>query len=133
MGVSGVIIEDKTGLKKNSLLGPSSANGSIVSKSLAGRSALEKRRGVINEFMIIGRIESLILHGGIDDALLRAHAYVGAGADGVMIHGRKPDPSRFLNFATDSEHLIPFLSSLLCLPRTTVSMKRSCLNAASMS
>ncbi|MCR5837084.1 MAG: isocitrate lyase/phosphoenolpyruvate mutase family protein, partial [Lachnospiraceae bacterium] len=51
-----------------------------------------------DDFMIIARIESLILEQGMDDALNRAKAYVKAGADGIMIHSRKKDPSEILEF-----------------------------------
>jgi 2-methylisocitrate lyase-like PEP mutase family enzyme len=98
MGVSGVIIEDKTGSKKNSLLGPYAGQQQHSVEEFSRKIGAGKAAQVTDEFMIIGRIESLILVVGVDDALLRAHAYVGAGADGVMIHGRKPDPSEISEF-----------------------------------
>lgn len=100
MGVSAVIIEDKTGLKKNSLFGTEVAQTqdsieSFCQKILAGKKAQKTR-----EFMIIARIESLILEKGMEDALTRAEAYVNAGADGIMIHSRKKDPSEIFEFIT---------------------------------
>ena len=98
MGVSAVIIEDKTGLKKNSLFGTEveqtqdSIEG-FTEKIRAGKEALRTE-----EFMIIARIESLILERGMEDALTRAFAYVEAGADGIMIHSRKKDPGEILEF-----------------------------------
>lgn len=98
MGVSAVIIEDKTGLKKNSLFGTEveqtqDSIESFTAKIRAGRQALRTE-----EFMIIARIESLILERGMEDALGRAFAYVEAGADGIMIHSRKKEPGEILEF-----------------------------------
>lgn len=98
MGVSAVIIEDKTGLKKNSLFGTEVEQTqdtieNFTAKIRAGKSALRTE-----EFMIIARIESLILEQGMEDALTRAFAYVEAGADGIMIHSRKSEPSEILEF-----------------------------------
>lgn len=98
MGISAVIIEDKTGLKKNSLFGTEveqtqDSIENFCAKIRAGKDALRTE-----EFMIIARIESLILEKGMDDALERAFAYVEAGADGIMIHSRKKDPAEIIEF-----------------------------------
>lgn len=98
MGVSAVIIEDKTGLKKNSLFGndvkqTQDTIENFCEKIRAGKAALRT-----DEFMIIARIESLILEQGMEDALKRADAYVDAGADGIMIHSRKKDPTEIFEF-----------------------------------
>lgn len=98
MGVSAVIIEDKTGLKKNSLFGtdvPQTQDSieNFCAKIAAGKAALKTR-----EFMIIARIESLILERGMEDALARAFAYVQAGADGIMIHSRRREPDEIFEF-----------------------------------
>ena len=98
MGVSAVIIEDKTGLKKNSLFGTEVEQTQdtiehFCEKITAGKRALKTR-----DFMIIARIESLILEQGMEDALARAFAYVKAGADGIMIHSRKKDPAEIFEF-----------------------------------
>lgn len=98
MGVSMVIIEDKTGLKKNSLFGTEveQTQDSIENfseKIKAGKKALKTK-----EFMIVARIESLILERGMEDALERAFAFVKAGADGIMIHSRKKDPAEIFEF-----------------------------------
>ncbi len=98
MGVSAVIIEDKKGLKKNSLFGTDVEQtqddiGSFSAKIRAGKQAQ-----LTDDFMIIARIESLILERGMDDALRRAAAYVEAGADGIMIHSRKKEPAEILKF-----------------------------------
>jgi phosphoenolpyruvate mutase len=98
MGVSAVIIEDKIGLKKNSLLGNDVAQQQDAVEAFSAKIAAGKAAQVTGDFMIIGRIESLILDAGIDDALMRAQAYVAAGADGVMIHSRKKDPAEIFQF-----------------------------------
>ena len=98
MGVSMVIIEDKTGLKKNSLFGTEAAQTQdsiehFCAKIRAGKAAQKTR-----DFMICARIESLILEKGMEDALARAFAYREAGADAIMIHSRRKDPSEIREF-----------------------------------
>lgn len=109
MGVSAVIIEDKVGLKKNSLFGTDveqtqDTTGHFCAKIKAGRKA-----ALTSDFMIIARIESLILKQGMEDALSRAKAYVEAGAQGIMIHSREKEPyeiyefcDRFRQFSKDT-------------------------------
>ncbi len=98
MGVSAVIIEDKTGLKKNSLFGTEVKQTQDSIENFCAKIAAGKMVQLTDDFMIIARIESLILEQGMDDALERAFAYVGAGADGIMIHSRKKDPSEIFEF-----------------------------------
>ena len=98
MGVSAVIIEDKTGLKKNSLFGTEAAQTQDSIEGFCAKISAGKRACLTDDFMIIARIESLILEQGMDDALARARAYVQAGADGIMIHSRKKDPGEVLAF-----------------------------------
>lgn len=98
IGVSAVIIEDKKGIKRNSLFGTEveqtqDSVEDFCAKIKAGKEAL--RTG---EFMIIARIESLILEKGMEDALNRASAYVRAGADAIMIHSRKTEPDEIFEF-----------------------------------
>lgn len=98
MGVSAIIIEDKTGLKKNSLFGTEveqtqDSIENFTAKIRAGKEALRT-----DEFMIIARIESLILEKGMEDALNRAFAYTEAGADGIMIHSRRKSPDEIVEF-----------------------------------
>lgn len=98
LGVSAIIIEDKMGLKKNSLFGTDVAQQqdsieNFSAKIKAGKEALNSR-----EFMIIARIESLILKKGMEDAVARAKAYIEAGASGIMIHSKKKDPDEIFEF-----------------------------------
>ena len=98
LGVSAVIIEDKTGLKKNSLFGTEVQQTQDSIEHFAGKIAAGKKAQKSADFMIIARIESLILERGMDDALTRAFAFVKAGADGIMIHSRKKDPAEIFEF-----------------------------------
>ncbi|MCI8464451.1 MAG: phosphoenolpyruvate mutase [Lachnospiraceae bacterium] len=98
MGVSAVIIEDKTGLKKNSLFGTEVVQTQDTVEHFCEKIAAGKATQLTDEFMIIARIESLILEQGMEDALNRARAYVKAGADGIMIHSRKKDPEEIFQF-----------------------------------
>ena len=98
MGVSAVIIEDKTGLKKNSLFGTEVKQTQDTIEHFCEKIAAGKKVQLTDDFMIIARIESLILEQGQEDALNRARAYVKAGADGIMIHSRKKDPAEIYAF-----------------------------------
>lgn len=98
MGVSAIIIEDKTGLKKNSLFGTEVAQTQDTIEHFCEKIRAGKKVQLTDDFMIIARIESLILEQGMEDALTRAYAYVAAGADGIMIHSRKKDPAEILEF-----------------------------------
>lgn len=98
MGVSAVIIEDKTGLKKNSLFGTEVKQTQAPIDEFCAKIAAGKKVQLTDDFMIIARIESLILERGMEDALTRAFAFRDAGADGIMIHSRKKDPSEIYEF-----------------------------------
>ncbi len=88
LGVSAIIIEDKVGLKKNSLFGTEVKQQQDTIENFCDKIATGKANQVTDDFMIIARIESLILEQGMDDAITRAKAYLEAGADGIMIHSR---------------------------------------------
>lgn len=98
MGVSAIIIEDKTGLKKNSLFGTEVAQTQDSIANFSAKIKAGKMAQLTKDFMIIARIESLILERGMEDALERAHAFVKAGADGIMIHSRRKNPAEILEF-----------------------------------
>ena len=98
MGVSAIIIEDKVGLKKNSLFGTEVQQTQDSIEHFCEKISAGKKIQLTDNFMIIARIESLILEQGMDDALKRAFAYVEAGADGIMIHSRKKSPDEILEF-----------------------------------
>lgn len=98
MGVSAVIIEDKTGLKKNSLFGNEVVQTQDSINNFCAKISAGKNSQLSDDFMIIARIESLILEKGIDDALERGFAYTSAGADGIMIHSRSKNPDEVFEF-----------------------------------
>jgi phosphoenolpyruvate phosphomutase len=98
MGVSMVIIEDKTGLKKNSLFGTEVKQTQAAIPDFCEKIRSGKKAQKTKEFMICARIESLILEQGMEDALERAFAFSEAGADAIMIHSRKKDPAEIFEF-----------------------------------
>lgn len=98
MGVSMVIIEDKTGLKKNSLFGTEVKQTQDSIENFCAKIQAGKQAQKTKEFMICARIESLILEQGMEDALNRAFAFSEAGADAIMIHSRKKDPAEIFEF-----------------------------------
>lgn len=98
IGVSAIIIEDKTGLKKNSLFGTEVEQTledphEFAEKIRAGKNALTTK-----DFLIFARLESLIAGHGIDDAMMRAKIYIEAGADGIMIHSKNKSGADILEF-----------------------------------
>jgi len=107
-GVSALVVEDKTGLKKNSLFGNDVKQTQDTVENFCNKIRHGKAAQISDDFMIIARVESLILEAGMDDALERAAAYVKAGADGIMIHSRNKDPGEIIQFmrrfrSTDQE------------------------------
>ena len=87
-GISAIIIEDKMGLKKNSLFGTDVVQHLASIEDFSLKISMGKQAQVTKDFMIIARLESLIAGGTVEDALERAYAYVKAGADGIMIHSK---------------------------------------------
>jgi len=98
LGVSAVVIEDKIGLKKNSLFGTDVPQQQDTIEDFCSKIRVGKNSQVSDEFMIISRCESLILEQGMEDALKRCKAYLEAGSDGIMIHSRKSDGAEILEF-----------------------------------
>ncbi len=88
LGISAVIIEDKVGLKKNSLFGTDAIQTQDSIEHFCEKIHAGKQAQITDDFMIIARIESFIAGKGLDDALKRANAYIEAGADGIMIHSK---------------------------------------------
>jgi len=105
LGVSAVVIEDKVGLKKNSLLGTDVEQTQDSIESFSNKISLAKKSLITDDFMIFARIESLILKKGIKDAVERAKAYIGAGADGILIHSREKDGSEIKQFCEEYKKL----------------------------
>ena len=98
LGISAVIIEDKTGLKKNSLFGTDVAQTQESIEAFSDKIRMGKLAQQSEDFMIFARLESLILGKGVDHAMERAEAFIDAGADGVMIHSRQKTPDEVFEF-----------------------------------
>ena len=98
LGVSAVIIEDKVGAKRNSLFGATKNQKQDSIENFCHKISEGKKAQNTEEFMVIARIESLILKQGEQDALTRAFAYIEAGADAIMIHSKEKDPSEIISF-----------------------------------
>ena len=98
LGVSAVIIEDKKGLKKNSLFGTDVEQHQDSIENFCAKINAGKQAQVTKEFMIIARIESLIMGKDVTDAINRAKAYIQAGADGIMIHEKQKKPAKIIDF-----------------------------------
>ena len=115
LGVSAIVIEDKIGLKKNSLFGNEVEQTQDSIEGFKEKIAAGKKAQVTNDFMIIARIESLILDAGMDDALIRAKEYIRAGADAIMIHSRKKSPEEIFEFC-DKYHKMNLNQPLMVVP-----------------
>lgn len=101
LGVSAVVIEDKIGLKKNSLLGNEVLQQQDSIEDFCHKIKVGKKSQITSGFMIVARIESLILEKGMDDALARSKAYIQAGADAIMIHSRNKTPDEIFEFCKE--------------------------------
>jgi phosphoenolpyruvate phosphomutase len=115
IGVSAMIIEDKIGLKKNSLLGNDVEQNQDTIEGFSEKISAAKKSQISDDFMVIARIESLILDAGMQDALHRAIAYLNAGADGIMIHSRKKDSKEIIEFCKEYNK-IPNRAPLVVVP-----------------
>ena len=98
LGVSAVVIEDKVGAKRNSLYESGVNHQQDAVEDFAEKITAGKKAQVTEDFMVIARIESLILGRGQKDALVRAKAYIKAGADAIMIHSKEKTPTEVLEF-----------------------------------
>ena len=98
LGVSAVVIEDKIGLKKNSLFGNDVKQTQDSIENFQHKISEGKKSQVTDDFMIIARIESLILEAGMEDALIRSAKYIDAGADAIMIHSKHKSPDEIFEF-----------------------------------
>ena len=117
LGVSAVIIEDKIGSKRNSLFGDSVEQQQDSIENFCEKINAGKKAQVTTDFMIIARIESLILNQGIEDALKRSKAYVKAGADGILIHSKSKDGNEIIQFC-DKFRQFDKITPLVVVPST---------------
>jgi len=112
LGVSAIIIEDKTGLKKNSLFGTDVTQTQDTIEHFSDKIRAGREARVTSDFMIISRIESLIAGAGMDDAINRAKAYIEAGTDGIMIHSKEKDGKEIVEFCrryNEFENRVPLI------------------------
>lgn len=98
LGISAAVIEDKVGLKKNSLFGNDVVQTQDTIENFCAKIRAGKEARITDDFMIVARIESLILEQGIADAMARAEAYIEAGADGILIHSKEKEPDEIFEF-----------------------------------
>ena len=117
LGISAAIMEDKTGIKKNSLFEDTSDQKQEKTTKFAQKIKYIKENQITSDFMLIARIESFILNKGLNDALSRAKKYVNAGVDGIMIHSKLKNPSQIIAFAK-SFRKINKTTPLICVPST---------------
>tara|TARA_Y100000310_G_scaffold329947_1_gene400682 strand:- start:6784 stop:8157 length:1374 start_codon:yes stop_codon:yes gene_type:complete len=113
LGVSAIIIEDKVGLKKNSLFGTGVAQVQEDVGNFSEKISQGKKAQLGQDFMIIARIESLILQKGVYDALIRAQAYIRAGVDAIMIHSKEKVADEILDFCkkySEFENKVPLVA-----------------------
>lgn len=128
LGISAVIIEDKKGLKKNSLFGNEVVQSQEDTDLFCDKIRAGRTSRVGQDFMVIARIESLILEKGMKDAISRAQAYVNAGVDGIMIHSRKKGPDEVFEFARIFRSEFSSLP-LVCVPTSYNSIAEEVLAA----
>lgn len=117
MGVSAVVIEDKKGLKKNSLFGVDAQQQQDTIEGFCEKIAAGKNAQKTKDFMIFARCESLILEQGMEDALTRCRAYVNAGVDGIMIHSRQKTPDEVYAFCDAFRQSCPHVP-IMVVPTT---------------
>ena len=128
LGVSAIVIEDKTGLKKNSLLGNDVPQTQDTVEAFSYKIKLAKEAQNTEDFMVVARIESLILEKGMEDAILRAKSYIKAGADGILIHSKSNKPDEIFEFA-EVYKTFEIKRPLFCVPTSYSQVTESQLAA----
>ena len=126
IGVSEMVIEDKIGLKQNSLFKNQEKSKQDSIQNFCKKIKKIKSSKISNDFMVIARIESLILGKNINDALKRANNYSKAGADAILIHSKKDDPKEIIQFARKFKKS-RFFKPLVAVPSTYSKIKENLL------
>jgi len=124
LGASAIAIEDKIGVKQNSLFADQSSSKQDNIKNFCKKIRLIQKTKRSGDFLLIARIESLIMNKGLNDALKRAKAYSKAGSDMILIHSKSKDTKDLFKFSNQfkkSKHFIP----LVCVPSTYSQVKES--------
>ena len=129
LGVSAVVIEDKIGLKQNSLLETGNVQKQAPIEDQCHKIRVGKQSQITDDFMIIARCESLITGGGEDDAINRCRAYIEAGADGIMIHSKAKTPDEVLSFVKRFRVEVSSDKPIVVVPSTYAQVTESELEA----
>jgi len=124
LGVSAIIIEDKIGVKRNSLFGTSVPQQQDTIENFSQKINEGKKSQVTDDFMIIARVESLILNKGIEDAIERSKAYIEAGADGIMIHSKQKDGKEIIEYCENYQKFDSIVP-LIVVPSTFSHMREA--------
>ena len=132
LGVSAVIIEDKKGLKQNSLLEQGNVQPQATIDEFCHKIKVGKQAQVTDEFMVIARCESLITGAGENDAIARCRAYCEAGADGIMIHSKAKTPDEVFSFVRRFRAEVSADTPIVVVPTTYAQITESELSAASV-
>ncbi len=132
LGVSAVIIEDKKGLKQNSLLEQGNVQSQATIDEFCHKIKVGKQAQVTDEFMVIARCESLITGAGENDAIARCRAYCEAGADGIMIHSKAKTPDEVFSFVRRFRAEVSADTPIVVVPTTYAQITESELSAASV-
>jgi phosphoenolpyruvate phosphomutase len=109
LGVSAAVIEDKIGPKRNSLFGTDVEQTQDDPKRFAEKVQTGKSAQTTEDFMVIARVESLILGQGTKDAINRANMYHDAGADALLIHARDRDTTELFSVLNELRDLSPLV------------------------
>ena len=117
MGISAIVLEDKVGLKKNSLFDNQDDARQDTIKNFSKKLSIASRARILKELIIVARIESFILDKGLKDALKRANAYSKAGADMILIHSKSKTPKEIFSFSK-SFRKSKFYKPMICIPST---------------
>ena len=125
LGVSAVIIEDKKGLKQNSLLAQGNVQPQAPAHEFCEKIKAGKQSQITDDFMIIARCESLITGAGEDDAIKRCRAYVESGADGIMIHSKASTPDEVFSFVRRFRAEVSADKPLVVVPSTYAQVTES--------
>lgn len=125
LGVSAVVIEDKQGLKQNSLLKQGNVQAQTSVEDFCHKVKIGKQAQITEDFMLIARCESLITGKGEDDAIVRCRAYCEAGADGIMIHSKSDTPAEIISFAKRFRAEVSSEKPLVVVPSTYAQVTES--------
>ena len=117
LGTSAIAIEDKIGVKQNSLFSDQSSSKQDSIKDFCKKIKLIQKTKKSEDFMLIARIESLIMKKGLNDALKRAEAYSKAGCDMILIHSKSNDTDELFKFSNRFKKS-KYFKPLVCVPST---------------